>query len=64
MEIKPDDVIISVLTEGSWIVREVGVQLYHKPTDKTYQCSAHRSQYRNRAECFRMLEEDLCYLDL
>ena len=63
MEIKPQDMIISIIDTGSaWVPRPSGISIYFKPLDKSYECTTYDSLHRNKAECMRMLEEDLCYL--
>jgi protein subunit release factor A len=66
MELKPQDILVSVFstTDSAWVVNTSGVRLYHKPTQIEVSCTTHKSQHRNRLECMRLLEEELCYLEL
>lgn len=69
--IKPEDIIISTFRSvhqgkrniGS-LDEDIGVSVYHKPSDIGVSCDKYGSVHKNRAECMIMLEEELCWLYL
>ena len=64
MLIIPQDLLVNLYNTSvaGWVDRYNGVRIYHKPTGIEVKCDEHKSQHRNKAECLRLLEEELCYL--
>lgn len=59
---KPEEVSVSTHpttpVEGMVIGKPPsGIEVVHLPTGKVFTCEEHRSQHRNRAVCFEMLQE-------
>lgn len=62
MELKPEDIIISMFradnSGGGFVYRpETGVRIHHKPTGITVEESGDRSAHRNKVNAFARLEE-------
>tara|TARA_Y100001956_G_scaffold48961_1_gene47604 strand:- start:5293 stop:5511 length:219 start_codon:yes stop_codon:yes gene_type:complete len=62
MEIKPEDVRISVIKadhqtlQGNWGMQQpAGVAIFHIPTGIYAECGKHRSQHKNKAEALEEL---------
>lgn len=64
MSLEPKDLLINPYntSKSGWVENYKGIRLYHKPTGIEIVCEKYNSQHRNKAECLRLLEEELCYL--
>lgn len=64
MNLQPKDIQVSLVQAdheqnlGQWSMQTYsGVVLYHKPTGIQVKCTKHKSQYKNKADAMRILEE-------
>lgn len=64
MKLNQKDIVISVTKAdheqnlGQWSTQSVsGIVAYHKPTGVQVICTKHKSQWKNKEEAIRMLEE-------
>lgn len=58
--INPEDMIVRTFrsNQGAWSTGpDAGVEIYYKPSDKWFRSEKHRSQYANKHECVKMIEE-------
>lgn len=64
MNLDPKDIVISLTKAdheqslGQWSTQSVsGIVAYHKPTGVQVKCTRHKSQWKNKEEAIRILEE-------
>ena len=58
VKLKPEDVVVEqyVIANSGFTLNKTGVRLTHKPTGKIVQVNEERSQHRNKAVAWEMLE--------